>query len=411
MLLNTKPNPVDGQMDDQILLLDPQAILPSAVQPRLPHNNEQLLGLAASLRRQGVLQPVAVYWDDTAGAYRLIHGERRWRSARQAGLPALPCLVHQAKPSFAAFLQMTVGENEERAELTPMELAWALHTFHLLANLEALAGKYSHLARLATIEAEVEATAAAVAYGDEVDQAATRQQAVIDFLEAQLEAALATIDKMPASWRPLVSWDECICRLGIDYLPPRRRRQLLELLNLADGVQVEVAHSRMSHYAARELAGQPAAVQAQIVQAAKQNGGLDALTQAAINEMASQFTAGDLARHDDESGNGATVANAGPKTTAGRPSLSPTDEYQPTLPFNGLPAVDPAHERVQAQTAALTAFEQAVALCREVESLAVEYAAVWQQREVSLLAEWLSLIARAAGLELEWKLAGRKEEV
>lgn len=375
-------------MDDQIEMISPQEILPSVVQPRLPHDEVQLLSLAASMREHGLIQSITVFWDEHAGMHRLVHGERRWRSALLAGLPEIPCRV-QARPPLSKFLQMTVSENEERAELTPMELAWALHTFRLLANLKALAAKYDTLAYLETAEEEAEAKAAAIEYGDEVDQAATRQQVVIDFLEDRLNEALAVIGKSPDSWRPLVSWDECVRRMGIDSLPPRRRRQVLELLNLADAIQVEVAQGDISEYAARGLAQYPGDVQERIVEVAQNNGGIAHLTRAAIDGMAAQFAAEDAA---DGKGD----------TAGGKRNGSLLDEYQPTLPMN-LPdaAIElPGEAEAQAR-AAQKAVDRAVSLFRETEALILESVTHWGDEELDQVAEWLDLIAEAAGLELQ----------
>jgi len=381
-------------MDDQIEMISPQEILPSVVQPRLPHDETQLLSLAASVGEHGIIQPVAVFWDESAGMYRLVHGERRWRSALLAGLPEIPCRV-QARPPLSKFLQMTVSENEERAELTPMELAWTLHTFRLLANLKALAAKYDALAYLTAVEEKAEAEAAAVEYGDEVDQAATRQQIVIDFLEARLDEALAAIGKSPDSWRPLVSWDECVRRMGIDSLPPRRRRQVLELLNLADAIQVEVAQGDISEYAARGLAQYPGDVQERIVEVAQNNGGIAHLTRAAIDEMAAQFAAEDAAAERGEA-------------AGGKRNGSLVDEYQPTLPM-GIPSVEPELPgEADAQAgAAQKAFDRVVHLFRETEALVLESALYWGREELDQVAEWLDMIAEAAGLGLQ---IGRPEQ-
>ena len=55
-------------------------------QPRRTFDPERLGELTASVRREGVLQPIAVRYDADRDVYVVVHGERRLRAARQAGL-------------------------------------------------------------------------------------------------------------------------------------------------------------------------------------------------------------------------------------------------------------------------------------------------------------------------------------
>ncbi len=52
---------------------------------------DQVEALAESIRLYGVLRPVLVR--PTSNGYVIVHGERRWRAARMAGLPEIPVLV------------------------------------------------------------------------------------------------------------------------------------------------------------------------------------------------------------------------------------------------------------------------------------------------------------------------------
>src|SRR5260221_12677989 len=61
-------------------------------QPRKRFDHEATAGLAESIRLQGVVQPV-VLRPRPAGGYELIAGERRWRAAREAGIPTPPALI------------------------------------------------------------------------------------------------------------------------------------------------------------------------------------------------------------------------------------------------------------------------------------------------------------------------------
>ncbi len=92
-------------------------------QPRQEMDPERLEELAASIRAQGLVQPVVVR-PVGEGRYELIAGERRWRAAQLAGLHQIPAVVRPV-PDEAA-LAMSLIENIQREELTPMEEANAL---------------------------------------------------------------------------------------------------------------------------------------------------------------------------------------------------------------------------------------------------------------------------------------------
>lgn len=89
--------------------------------PRRTFDAAQLEELAASLKHQGVLQPILVRRD--AKGYRIIAGERRWRAAQKAGLTELPVLVREA--SDAEAYELALVENIQRADLNPLEEAEA----------------------------------------------------------------------------------------------------------------------------------------------------------------------------------------------------------------------------------------------------------------------------------------------
>src|ERR687889_9913 len=64
-------------------------------QPRRTFDPDRLEELTASIRREGVLQPIAVRYDADRDVYVVVHGERRLRAARQAGLVAIPAIVRE----------------------------------------------------------------------------------------------------------------------------------------------------------------------------------------------------------------------------------------------------------------------------------------------------------------------------
>ena len=108
---------------DALATLPLTAIDPGRYQPRTKMDDTALAELAASIRAQGVMQPVLVRPRE-GGRYELIAGERRWRAARLAGLGEIPALVREV-PDEAA-LAMALIENIQREDLNPIEEATGL---------------------------------------------------------------------------------------------------------------------------------------------------------------------------------------------------------------------------------------------------------------------------------------------
>ncbi len=92
-------------------------------QPREDMDPQRLEELAASIRAQGVVQPIVVR-PIGPDRYEIIAGERRWRAAQLAGLHEIPAVVREV-PDEAA-VAMSLIENIQREELSPMEEANAL---------------------------------------------------------------------------------------------------------------------------------------------------------------------------------------------------------------------------------------------------------------------------------------------
>jgi ParB family chromosome partitioning protein len=88
-------------------------------QPRTEFSDEELAGLADSIARHGVIQPIVVR--KMGDAYMVVVGERRVRAARIAGLESIPAVVRQTVPEEA--LEMALVENLQRVDLNPIEQA------------------------------------------------------------------------------------------------------------------------------------------------------------------------------------------------------------------------------------------------------------------------------------------------
>ena len=97
-------------------------IHPNPRQPRRRFEHEATAGLADSIRTQGLIQPV-VLRPRPQGGYELIAGERRWRAAREAGVPTIPAVVRNADDRDALLLGLV--ENVARENLSPVEEARA----------------------------------------------------------------------------------------------------------------------------------------------------------------------------------------------------------------------------------------------------------------------------------------------
>lgn len=93
-------------------------------QPRRDMHPEALEELAASIKTQGVMQPIVVRPIDDE-RFEIIAGERRWRATQLAGLDKIPALVREV-PDEAA-IAMSLIENIQRENLNAMEEAIALY--------------------------------------------------------------------------------------------------------------------------------------------------------------------------------------------------------------------------------------------------------------------------------------------
>lgn len=111
------------EQEGELRTLPIQQIQPGKYQPRRHWNDEALDELAASIRAQGLIQPVVVR-QIGKNQFELIAGERRWRAAQRAQMSELPALVKDVPE--VAVPAMALIENIQRQDLTPLEEADAL---------------------------------------------------------------------------------------------------------------------------------------------------------------------------------------------------------------------------------------------------------------------------------------------
>lgn len=113
---------VETGSKEQISQLATDRIQRGKYQPRREMDPQALEDLAASIRTQGIIQPIIVR--PVGNKYEIIAGERRWRAAQLAGLTEIPAIVRTI-PDEAA-IAIALIENIQRENLNPIEEAIAL---------------------------------------------------------------------------------------------------------------------------------------------------------------------------------------------------------------------------------------------------------------------------------------------
>ena len=105
-------------------LIDLNRIHPDPAQPRRTFDPDKLEELASSIRAEGVLQPIVVRFDSEHDRYVIVHGERRWRAAKQAKLTSLPSIVKEV-PVERRLVQQLM-ENVVRDDLNAIDRGAAI---------------------------------------------------------------------------------------------------------------------------------------------------------------------------------------------------------------------------------------------------------------------------------------------
>jgi ParB family chromosome partitioning protein len=108
------------KVSDALRELKVDQLRPGKYQPRSRMDEVSLNELAASIRAQGVMQPILAR-ELPNGMYEIIAGERRWRAAQIAELKQVPVLVRKVEDR--AVLAMALIENIQREDLNPLEEA------------------------------------------------------------------------------------------------------------------------------------------------------------------------------------------------------------------------------------------------------------------------------------------------
>jgi ParB family chromosome partitioning protein len=210
-----------SDLDLRAIRLD--RIIPDPDQPRRSMSTESLAELAASLREQGVIQPIEVDYDPEQDVYVMVHGERRWKAAKMAGLETIPAIIKPSRLDRATRLIRQLIENIQREDLNDVDRARAL-----------------------------------VGLRDQMQEER----------DAQLEAQ-APIDSDKATWKTRVTWAEVGERVG---LSRARMSQLRALLDLPDKIREDVRVGLLTEYDTRAYRGLSSEQQRELHRAWREEG-------------------------------------------------------------------------------------------------------------------------------------------
>ena len=95
---------------------------PNKYQPRVHFDQAKLAELASSIKKNGIIQPIAVREDKVdPGRYEIVAGERRWLAAQNAGLHEVPIVLLNLSDNEA--LEVAIVENIQRDDLNVIEEA------------------------------------------------------------------------------------------------------------------------------------------------------------------------------------------------------------------------------------------------------------------------------------------------
>ena len=120
----TRPAEVEQPQPGDVLRTLPVAQMqPGKYQPRRDMDPDKLQELSASIKAQGVIQPIVVR-ELAPGQYEIVAGERRWRASQLAGLAEVPVVLRELDDRTVA--AMALIENIQREDLNPLEEAQAL---------------------------------------------------------------------------------------------------------------------------------------------------------------------------------------------------------------------------------------------------------------------------------------------
>ncbi len=120
--LFTSPDDVEQAAGLQLVAVRIDAIQPDPDQPRSTFPRESLEELSASISQDGVIQPIELT-EVRANVYMIVHGERRWRAAKMAGLETIPAIVRRRDYNVVTRFVRQIVENIQREDLNDVDRA------------------------------------------------------------------------------------------------------------------------------------------------------------------------------------------------------------------------------------------------------------------------------------------------
>lgn len=129
----------------QLLAIRVDLIHADTNQPRKTFVDETLNELSESIRQDGVIQPIEVA-EIRPGHYMIVHGERRWRAAKLAGLETIPAIVQRRDYDDVTRFVRQLVENMQREDLNDVDRAKSLVRLKLLMEEELARAKAENIA-------------------------------------------------------------------------------------------------------------------------------------------------------------------------------------------------------------------------------------------------------------------------
>ena len=217
-------------------------------QPRTTIDADALAELTASIEREGVLQPIAVRYDEERDIYVVIHGERRWRAAGLAGLATIPALVREIEPDTILLQQLM--ENIVREDLNALDRAHALRALKEQLDdapwdsvAEAVGIRRSRLFQLLGTEKLSESVRALLREGVVSEKQTRAVQRLDDAIQDELAARLSDGRLSPAELDPAA---RAVAGTG-------SVAEAVALLDLAQAVEDDPALNRLYQTTGRQM--------------------------------------------------------------------------------------------------------------------------------------------------------------
>lgn len=122
-IIDIKPKSESTPLTNEVVYLSIDKITNNPSQPRQEFKEAELIELAASIKKLGVLQPIVVRRSQNNVLFEIVAGERRWRASRLANISEVPVIIKDLSDREA--LEIAIVENVQREDLNPIEQATA----------------------------------------------------------------------------------------------------------------------------------------------------------------------------------------------------------------------------------------------------------------------------------------------